>query len=319
MALDLGTTGLFENCRCRARAALSSYPEYVIRLKGTLSSLVLDELLQAEFTVSVLTRSAASIGTVPAGVTIKEVDYASTESLKAALTGHDVAIATLTSSAISLQKPVIDAVIEVGVKRFIPAEFGAMTSEPQGKKLSIHADAVEIQDYLAWKAEASELEYTAFAVGSFMHILFTRTMVVDFVNRAVSLYDNGEKPFSTSRLSTVAKAIVASLQKPDETRNRLVRVYDTVLTQRKVFELAKKWTTGENWTVTKVDAETRVQDVPERLQEGSDPALIMPLFDAALQSGSYGSQYKNVDNELLGLGFMGDQEFEEFGLGLVQL
>ncbi|KAL4950168.1 hypothetical protein BDW69DRAFT_202332 [Aspergillus filifer] len=298
---------------------MSPFKKVALLGKGSLGTLVLDELLKSNFQVTILTRSANSSHGFPPGATIKEVDYASVESLKTALTGHDVVISTLSSGAIPLQKPIIDASIAVGVKRFIPAEFGAITSDPVGRELPFHADAVEIHRYIAKAAERGEIEYTVFAVGVFMHMLFTIPVAVDFAGRNVALYDNGEKRLSASRLSTVAKAVVASLEKPEESRNRLLRVHDTVLTQRKIYEFAKKWTPGENWTETNLDAEEQVQNALVQLEEGSDPTLILGMFAAALLSGNYGAEYTSVDNELLGLGMMSDEEVEEFGLGLVEL
>lgn len=258
------------------------------------------------------------MGELPVGVTAKEVDYASVSSLTTALQGHDLVISTVSPSAIPLQKPAIDAAIQAGVKRFIPAEFGAMTSDPEGKKLPFHAPAVEIHEYLAGKADAGEIEYTVFAVGGFLEMLFTIPLVVDFEKRAVALHDGGVHGFSVSRLSTVAKAVVASLGKAEETRNRLVRVHDKVLSQRKVYDIVRKWTPGETWTETEVDAEAAVQSLLGQLQNGFNPDLVPALFAAAFLSGKYGSEYADVDNELLGLGLMSDEEVEEFGLAFRQ-
>ncbi|KAL4964305.1 aromatic alcohol reductase [Aspergillus stella-maris] len=300
---------------------MSPFKKVALLGKGSLGTLVLDELLKSKFEVTILTRSAKSQSLVgiPPGATIKEVDYTSLDSLKPALTGHSVVISTLPPGAIALQKPIIDASIAVGVKRFIPAEFGAMTSDPVGKDLPFHADAVEIHRYLAEVAERGEIEFTVFAVGVFMHLLFTMPLAVDLKGRNVALFDNGEKRFSASRLSTVAKAVVASLGMSEESRNRLLRIHDAVLTQHKIYEFARKWTPGEDWSEMHLDAEEQVQNALVQLKQRFDPALIPGMFAAALFSGNYGGEYTNVDNELLGLGSMSDEEVEEFGLGLVEL
>ncbi len=188
-----------------------------------------------------------------------------------------------------------------------------MTSDPEGKKLPFHAPAIEIHEYLAGKADAGKIEY---AVGGFLEMLFTRPLVVDFDKRAVALYDGGVHGFGVSRLSTVAKAVVASMGKAEKTKNRLVRVHDAILTQRKVYDIVRKWTPGETWTETEVDAEAAVQSALGQLAKGFDPALVATLFAAAFLSGKYGSEYKEVDNDLFGLGLMSDEEVEEFGRAL---
>ncbi|CBF84544.1 hypothetical protein AN8970.2 [Aspergillus nidulans FGSC A4] len=281
--------------------------------RGSLGTVLLDELLNSNFTVTVLTRSASSASSLPPGADIKQVDYSSAESLKTALAGHDIVISTLSPSAIPLQKQVIDAAIAVGVKRFIPAEYGAMTSDPVGRKLPFHKDAIEIHEFLRETVASGLIEYTVFGVGVLTELLFTTTLVVDLEHREVKLFDGGIHSFSTSRLETVARAVVASLHKPDETRNRVIRVHDAVLTQRQVLDMAKGWTPTLEWREVYVDAQAEVDRGLKQLEKEFSPALVPGVFAAALMSGRYGAEYKEVDNELLGLGFMDKREINDFG------
>ncbi|KAL4758017.1 uncharacterized protein BDW70DRAFT_152852 [Aspergillus foveolatus] len=271
----------------------------------------LTKLLNANFTVTVLIRSVSSVSSLPPGADLKQVDYSSTESLKTALAGHDIVISTLSPSAIPLQKPAIDAAIAVGVKRFIPAEYGAMSSDPVGTKLPFHKDAMETPEYLQQTAAAGLVEYTVFEVGVFTELLFTTTLVVDLDHREVRLYGGGIHPFSTSRLETVATAVVASLHKPDDTRNWVIRVHDAVLTQRELLDMAKGWTPALEWKEAYVDAQAEVEKSLKQLEKEFTPALVPGVFAAAFMSGRYGAEYKEVDNELLGLGFMGKSEIDE--------
>ncbi|KAL4813503.1 hypothetical protein BDW67DRAFT_106098 [Aspergillus spinulosporus] len=281
--------------------------------KGSLGTVLLDELLNANFTVTVITRSVSSASSLPPGVALKHVDYTSIESLKTALAGHDIIISTLSPSVISLQKLVIDAAIAVGVKRFIPAEYGAMSSDPVGRKLPFHRDAIEVREYLKEAAATSLIEYTVFGVGVFMELLFTTTLVVDLDHREVKLFDGGIHPFSTSRLKTVARAVVASLHQPDESRNRVIRVHDAVLTQRELLDMAKGWMPTSEWKEVYVDAQAEVDRGLKQLEKEFTPSLVPGSFAAALMSGKYGAEYKEVDNELLGLKFMNKREIDEFG------
>ncbi|KAK9575912.1 hypothetical protein V6Z93_010601 [Aspergillus fumigatus] len=132
--------------------------------KGFLASAVLDQLVKAGFDVTVLTRSRSSIQGVPAGVAVLEVDYTSTDSLEHALRGHDAVVSTVNSAVYMIQQPAIDASIRAGVKRFIPADFGALTIAPEAQDLPVHARPVEIQNYLKEKARLGELEVNRTAV-----------------------------------------------------------------------------------------------------------------------------------------------------------
>jgi putative NADH-flavin reductase len=72
---------------------------------------VLDELLQVEFTLTVLTRSASSIKDAPADVEVCEVDYASEKSIFSALGAHDAVVSTVAGAAVA------------GIKHFSPADY----------------------------------------------------------------------------------------------------------------------------------------------------------------------------------------------------
>ncbi|KAL4916950.1 hypothetical protein BDW62DRAFT_185171 [Aspergillus aurantiobrunneus] len=69
--------------------------------KGRLGTAVLNELLKANFQVTVLTRSASSIkDDVPPGVPVREVAYTSAESLQVALKNHDAVVSTVAGVAV---------------------------------------------------------------------------------------------------------------------------------------------------------------------------------------------------------------------------
>lgn len=262
--------------------------------------------------MTVLTRSRSSLQGLPAGVEVTEVDYVSPESLEHALRGHDAVVSTVNSAAFMTQKPAIDASIRAGVKRFIPADFGALTTAPEAHGLPVHARPVEIQNYLKEKARLGELEYTIFAVGLFLDYVVSSPIVVDSVNRTAVLYDGGEHPFSTTSVASIGKAIASALKNPDATRNRVLHVHDMVLTQRKVLALVKKYTPpAEAWTEANVDAEAELAKFVRQISEkGMELPLVLGLLKAAVFGGKYPSEYKNVDNELLGLGIMGEEELE---------
>ncbi|GFG16747.1 isoflavone reductase-like protein [Aspergillus udagawae] len=280
--------------------------------KGFLGSAVLDQLVKAGFSVTVLTRSRSSIQGVPTGVEVTEVDYASADSLEHALRGHDAVVSTISPAGFMIQKPAIDASIRAGVKRFIPADFGALSTAPEAQGLPVHARPLEIQNYLKEKAHSGELEYTIFAVGVFLDYIVSRPTVVDSVNRTAVLYDNGEHPFSATSLASIGKAVVGALKNADATRNRVLYVHDMVLTQRKVLALAKKYSPpAEAWTESSVDAEATLADLGNQISEkGMQMPLVAGLFKAAVLSGKYPSAYKKVDNEMLGLGIMDEEALE---------
>lgn len=133
---------------------------------GNLGPSIVNALLEAGFQVTVLNR----IGSKPhPTLNSIEVDYTSVPSLTAALQGKDVFISNIPHHGV--QKPLIDAAIAAGVKRFLPSEFG-MDVMRDGKtaNLPYFRDGKKaIQEYLRRKsAEGMEMTWTSVVTGLFL-------------------------------------------------------------------------------------------------------------------------------------------------------
>jgi len=93
------------------------------------------------------------------------VDYANKESIKSALTGADVVISTISGMAVDLQPGIAEAAKEVGVKLFVPSEFGGQT---EGETEGFFGIKGKIQEQL----KAIGIPYTLFYTGSFADSLW---------------------------------------------------------------------------------------------------------------------------------------------------
>lgn len=262
--------------------------------------------------MTIFTRSKNSIQGVPAGAEVAEVDYSSIDSLANALRGHDVAISTVAGHAIGGQKLVIDACIKAGVQRYIPCDWGALSTDAKARQLAVYGPQVETQDYLKEKAESGELEYTIISTGVFFDLILTTPLLIDFENHTIQLYDNGIHPFSTSSLASIGKAVVGALKKATDTKNSVLYIHDTVLTQAKVLALVKKHSPkGVEWTETVVYAQAELQRSTKAIQEsGINFPNSVAQLKAAFLGGTYNAAYKRVDNELLGMGLLDDEALE---------
>lgn len=88
------------------------------------------------------------------------------DELVAAFKGQDAVISTITTAAANGQKPLIDAAIAAGVRRFIPSEFGNDLRATEAVKLvPFFEDKVETLNYL--KARQDKIEWTAIPNGAF--------------------------------------------------------------------------------------------------------------------------------------------------------
>jgi hypothetical protein len=98
------------------------------------------------------------------------VDYSSVDSLKSALSGQDAVVSTLAGVAVGQpQRNAIDAALAVGVKRFIPSEFGINTRQARGTPIAqILAGKIATVDYLEELAAKNEgFTWTGVTTGLF--------------------------------------------------------------------------------------------------------------------------------------------------------
>ncbi|KAM0519026.1 hypothetical protein ACHAPE_004018 [Trichoderma viride] len=299
---------------------MASFKHIALLGKGMLGSAVLPQLLEKGFEVTLFTRSKSSVKDLPSGVHVAEVDYSSLSSLAEAMKGKDVVICTITSTAISEQKVIIDAAVQAGVKRFIPADFGALSTDPSAKDLPIHIPTTQIRQYLAEKAEDGQIEYTVFSNGLFLELIFSFPFVFDYVNKKVELINNGENPFSVTTVASIGKAVANALKNPEGTKNRTIFIHDLTVTQAQLVRLVKKHSSpGQAWTETNLDSSVELQKSLESFaRDGFNMENAPRLLRSALLGGKYASAYKNVENEQFGLELWTERELDTFVASKVQ-
>lgn len=122
------------------------------------------------------------------------------------------------------------------------------------------------------------------------------------------MYDGGDQPFSTTRTSTIGKAVVGVLQRPEETRNGYVYVHEAGVTQKQLARLASK----DAWEAE--DVRTAVLEREAYAELGKkEPDFSKAMFGfikRAIWGDGYGGVFVKVDNELLGIDMMSEQELQ---------
>ncbi|KAF2185187.1 NAD(P)-binding protein, partial [Zopfia rhizophila CBS 207.26] len=292
---------------------MAAYQKVALLGKGWLGTAVVEQLAKSGFSVTVLTRSRASVKDIPSGVSIAEVNYDSPESVTSALKGQDVLVNTVGTEAIAGQKPIIDAAVAAGVKRYVPADYGSCTTDPEAQKLPVIMPMADIQNYLKEKAGEGKIEWTVFQTGAFLDMIVGLVpFAFDPATKSIQWYDDGETRISTTTSGTIGKAIAGALKKPEETKNRVVFVHDIVVTQKRLVELAKKnIASGPEWTETEVNTSEEIQRTLNLMKQGkSDLMTGMAQLKAAIFSGKYRVLYEKTDNELLGLGSFSEEDLE---------
>ncbi len=107
-----------------------------------------------------MTKLQGSQTSVDPAAKLIPVDYSNKESIKKALAGVDVIISTVAQTALDLQPGIAEAAKEVGVKLFVPSEFGGPTA---GKLDGPVLKKVHTQEQL----KAIGIPYVLFYTGPF--------------------------------------------------------------------------------------------------------------------------------------------------------
>lgn len=264
--------------------------------------------------MTILIRRGRTLIDYPPGVRFATVDYDSPESLWAALRGIDAVVSTLgKKSGLDCQLKLIDAAVAAGVKRFIPSEFGADLQNAKIRGFPTYRTKVQTEQYLEKLAERTNLSYTYIYNSLLLEDGLEMNVFGDFTNRTVNIYDGGDTPFSTTRISTVARAVVAVLQQFEATRNRAVRIRDISISPNELLRRIQKhdcaW--GHQWTPVAVDTAALVKGAENEWALGRFSPKAFAAFATRATFGRGIASSYDGDNERLGIKEMAKEDMEE--------
>jgi uncharacterized protein YbjT (DUF2867 family) len=267
------------------------------------------------FNVTVLSRksSTATFQGFPDSVKVVHVDYSSVEDITAALQGQDAVVSALTTVAMEVQLPLIDACIAAGVKRFIPSEFSADVDNSKSSALPVYQPKIAVHKALKARAEAYPgFTHTLIRNGVLLDWSMAQGFILAFDSENPPLFDGGDRPFSVSNVASVGKAVVGTLQHFSKTANRVIYVHDLVITQNQVLAIARKLAPERMWKPVVVKTEELEAQSRENYAKGNITlhSSLGFLIRAAFGEG-YGGEFQHVDNELIGVGFQTEADLEK--------
>ena len=271
------------------------------------------EALRKSFNVTVLTRksSTAKFGSDVRVVSVSD-DYPVDE-LAEAFKGQDAVVSTIGDSSLKLQHNFIDAAVQAKVKRFIPAEFGADTTDPETWELAPSIWGVKhgVTEHIKSK-ESDGLTWTVVVTGMFFDWAFQKTqgkfLHLDLEKRTALLQDDGEHKFSMTNMDRIGEAIARILQKPEETKNKHVFIQSFLVTQNQLIQALEKQLGGKRFEVTKIDNKKLLAESSAKLRSDPHdvPAIANTIFAYIVSHGN-NSLNPGYGNALLGLK---DEDFE---------
>ena len=244
------------------------------------------------------------------------------------LENQDAVISTLgdTAGAVAAQENLIKASIVTGVKRFIPSEYGSDTMNSRVRSFPFFSDKLKHQELLAHAAAENEaFSYCIIITGPFLdwglsvvpfiinvgsksaqgtarHINRYR-MTSEIMLTKELVFDGGDVPFSTTRVATLAKAMIATLRQLGATENKTLYIHDAVVTQNQLIARSEMLNGQQSFARDSVDTKTVEKTAWAAYNDPTaDPlSWILSFINISLWSGETLCSFQKTDNKLLGI------------------
>ena len=206
----------------------------------------------------------------------------------------------------------VEAAAKSHVKRFIPAEYGSNLLNEKCAAIPIFKGKVAVQAALKKEAAASGMTYTFICTGPFLDWGIQIGFIMNLKEKKITLYDGGDRVFSTTTRPTIGKAVVGVLTHLEQTKDRAVYVQDTATSLKKLAAMGKKAVGSEGWQEPVVPiSEVLEQGWAELKKEKPNPGVFVYNFlRVSILGEGYGSHWEKTDNELLGVPEMTDAEVQ---------
>ncbi|KAG9665230.1 NAD(P)-binding protein, partial [Aureobasidium melanogenum] len=278
----------------------------VLGASGNFGTPITAALVKAGFNVTIITRSSST--TIhPSNIPTLRIDY-TPETLIQAFKNQDAIVCVVGPGGISLQKTFVDAAVSAGVKRFIVDDFGwGITSKGFSEFNAIHASRQEGWDYAAAKArEVERFTWTGLSTGNPIDWAMKKfpLMGFDIQEHKAIIYDNGTERFTGTTLEGIGQAVVGTLQHPETTANRFLKVQSIQTCQNELLEAFKR-VTGEEWEVTRTTSKELIESGKAGFASGAGlwrlKLAVATLYDVGQRRGRVAPSREESDAELLGV------------------
>lgn len=231
------------------------------------------------------------------------MDYDSVPDLTAALAAQDTVVSALTTNAMDTQLPLVEAAVKAGVRRLIPSEFSANIGNPKAAALPVYHSKVKLCDVLRQTTEGNpNFTFSLIRNGLFLGWNLATGFFLNLKGGETPLYDGGDRPFGTTTLSTIGKAVAEVLCHLEDTKNRAVFVQGLVTTQKEILKIAQGVNPERTWIPKSVSTAEMEASAHGNYANGLfDLVSSLGFFRRPVFAEGYGGEFQEVDNELLGI------------------
>ncbi|KAK5107514.1 hypothetical protein LTR62_001086 [Meristemomyces frigidus] len=246
----------------------------------------------------------------------KKVDFTNHAALVPALQGQNILIITLAVTADpSVQKKLIDAAAEAGVRYILPNEYGINSAdETMRHDVRTGSEAIRDRQYIeekgmGWIGICCGFWYEFSLSGAEFRFGF------DVEKKSLTVFGHGKQCITTSTWPFVGAAVAAVLGLPAEVaeaeggkcladfRNRQVTVASFRVSQMDMFHsvLRVTGTKESEWTLSHEDVKERFARGQAMMKEGNMVGFGIQLYARSFFPDGKGDLEAVLQNEMLGL------------------
>lgn len=280
---------------------------------GSLGSHILTALLaEGTFTVTVLQRasSTSALPTDHQSLRVAPIpDDPSLDELTALFTGQDAVVVCYRAGNAAAQIKLGQAAFAARtVRRFIPADFGSCDSGGARERelVKLFDRKVEIRRSLQALAEQSDtFTWTSLVNGHFFDWgLRENFLHFNLKERRADIIDDGDLKSSQATLAQIARATVRVLQRPEQTRNKMLFIQSFCVSQNEILASLRKamggGEGGKDWEITRYESEAFIREKKARADAGDLDAIEDLVFVLGAIDGDWRAK-PDFAMELLGL------------------
>lgn len=150
----------------------------------------------------------------------------------------DLVISTGHGGDYALQTLLVAACIEASISRFMPAEFGHDSLNPQVQTLlPPHVERAKVIEFLQDKSEQGRIEWIGLATGcDISRRLLDSNMGIDLQWQSATIFGSGSERFAASSPGFVSETIKAIISCWDDFRNQYLRISGLITSYREVID-----------------------------------------------------------------------------------
>ncbi|OLN83321.1 Bifunctional pinoresinol-lariciresinol reductase [Colletotrichum chlorophyti] len=279
---------------------------------GYLGSRILDALVsKGNFNITLLLRKDRS--STPQGVRSIVVDFGSDVKLKAALRDQDLVIDATSDFDPRTSIRLMDAAVSAGVKRFFASEYSAHPNNSVVRSLPVFAGKAAALQHLQQLADKGKITYTAISNNAFLDwTLRNGFLNIDLANKKVNLLNDGKVGIYWTLLSSITDAVINSISRAEETKNRVCYIYSIYKSQAEMVNLAQEALGADGWEITRTDMNKVYEDALAKWSAGQiSMQVVGDMIRYANATPDCSKKLEKDDNQLLGVKPLSDEDIKE--------